>query len=84
MDSYSISRAEQMLEEIKAKRQRMIDCADKHGFTGAETIKVSQELDELINEYQRTFQPLSKPKDDFGNAFIRIFMIWMKSFFVEI
>jgi stage 0 sporulation regulatory protein len=84
LESYSISRAEEMLEEIKAKRERMIEFADKHGFTGEETIKASQELDELINEYQRTFHPLSKPKDDFGNAFIRIFMIWVKSFFVEI
>ncbi|MDP4103549.1 MAG: aspartyl-phosphate phosphatase Spo0E family protein, partial [Bacillota bacterium] len=55
-----------------------------HGFTGEETIKASQELDELINEYQRTFHPLSNQKDDFGSAFIRIFMIWVKSFFVEI
>ena len=84
LDSYSISRAEQMLEEIKAKRERMIDCADKHGFTGEETIKASQDLDVLINEYQRTFHPLSQQNDDFGSAFIRIFMIWVKSFFVEI
>jgi stage 0 sporulation regulatory protein len=84
LDSYSNSRAEQMLEEIKAKREIMIVCADKYGFTGEETIRTSQELDELINVYQRTFHPLSKPKDDYGNAFFRIFMIWMKSFFVEI
>jgi stage 0 sporulation regulatory protein len=84
LDSYSNRRAEKMLEEIKAKREIMIHYADKHGFTGEETIKASQELDELINEYQRTFQPLSKPKDDFGNDFLQIFLIWVKSFFVEI
>lgn len=83
LGSYISSRAEQMLKEIKAKREIMILCASKHGFTGEETIKASQDLDELINEYQRAFHPLSKQKDDLGYAFIRIFMIWLKSF-VEI
>lgn len=80
---YSNSHAEKMLEEIKAKREIMIDCANKHGFTNEETIRISQELDELINEYQRAFHPSSKPNEDVGYAFIRIFMIWLKSF-VEI
>ncbi|XJZ28297.1 aspartyl-phosphate phosphatase Spo0E family protein [Bacillota bacterium Lsc_1132] len=50
------SRAVKMLEEIKAKRENMIKCASKNGFTNEMTIKLSQELDELINEYQRTFR----------------------------
>jgi stage 0 sporulation regulatory protein len=40
-----------MLEEIKAKREIMIKCANKYGFTNEQTIKYSQELDELINVY---------------------------------
>lgn len=83
MGCYINSRAEQMLEEIKIKREIMIDCATQNGFTNEKTIKVSQELDELINEYQRSFQAKSKPNEDVGYAFIRIFMIWLKSF-VEI
>lgn len=80
---YSNSRAEKMLEEIKVKREIMIDCANKKGFTNDETIRVSQELDELINEYQRIFRPTPKETEDVGYAFFRIFMIWLKSF-VEI
>jgi stage 0 sporulation regulatory protein len=83
LGGYSNSRAERMLDEIKVKREVMVDCAMKNGFTNEKTIKVSQELDELINEYQRSFQVTSKPNEDTGYAFIRIFMIWLKSF-VEI
>lgn len=79
----SQSRAEQMLEEIKVKREIMIECATRNGFTNEKTIKISQELDELINEYQRSFQVEAKPNENVGYAFIRIFMIWLKSF-VEI
>lgn len=54
--SDSNSRAEKMLEEIKAKREVMINCASKNGFTSEMTIQLSQELDELMNEYQRSFR----------------------------
>lgn len=51
--SKSSHRPLQMLEEITAKRDHMIDCAIKLGFTNEKTIELSQELDVLINEYQR-------------------------------
>jgi stage 0 sporulation regulatory protein len=47
------SQVERILEEISYKRELMMDCAIKNGFTCEETIRYSQELDELINTYQR-------------------------------
>jgi stage 0 sporulation regulatory protein len=47
------SQSEVILEEISNKRELMMDCANKNGFTYEETIRYSQELDELINKYQR-------------------------------
>lgn len=45
-----------MLLEISIKRKRMIDCALRKGFTSVETIQYSQELDALLNEYQRLLE----------------------------
>jgi stage 0 sporulation regulatory protein len=47
------SQDERILEEISCKRELMMDCANKNGYTSEETIRYSQELDELINKYQR-------------------------------
>lgn len=68
-----------MLEEIKVKREIMIDSANKNGYTSEETIKYSQELDELINEYQRTIPNSSNSNDDKSLGFIQIIMNWAKS-----
>lgn len=44
---------ENILIEINAQREKMISCALINGFTNELTIKYSQELDVLINEYQQ-------------------------------
>ncbi|MFP3123652.1 aspartyl-phosphate phosphatase Spo0E family protein [Ectobacillus funiculus] len=41
-----------MLEKIEEKRVYMIETALKYGFTAVETVRVSQELDALIDVYQ--------------------------------
>lgn len=41
---------------IKEKREIMIESARIYGFTNEITLKHSQELDVLINEYQRFFR----------------------------
>ena len=42
-----------MLERIiEKKREKMMNLATKYGFHAKETIRCSQELDELINLYQ--------------------------------
>ncbi|QVY63076.1 aspartyl-phosphate phosphatase Spo0E family protein [Cytobacillus gottheilii] len=45
-----------LLNEIQAKREMMIQSADKHGISSEITIRHSQELDKLILEYQYNLQ----------------------------
>jgi stage 0 sporulation regulatory protein len=68
----------EMLNAIKVKRAMMINCANKQGFTSEETIKYSQELDILINEYQKASQQFSRPIEEVKFAFNQMTMIWPK------
>ncbi|WP_144548705.1 aspartyl-phosphate phosphatase Spo0E family protein [Bacillus sp. X1(2014)] len=68
----------EMIEEIKEKRQLMINSANSLGFTSEVTIKYSQELDELINEYQKAMEGSSRPNDEIKLAFKQMIMIWPK------
>ncbi|PLT34434.1 aspartyl-phosphate phosphatase Spo0E family protein [Bacillus sp. V5-8f] len=43
--------AEYILIEIEQKREEMINLAHASGFTSPDTIKASQELDELMNAF---------------------------------
>lgn len=38
-------------ETIEAKRSELIECVKKYGVNANQTIKISQELDILINNY---------------------------------
>jgi stage 0 sporulation regulatory protein len=67
-----------MIEEIKLKRELMINSANTRGFTSEVTIKYSQELDELINKYQKVMEQSSKPNDEIKFAFKQMIMIWPK------
>lgn len=77
MESYNPS---EILKAIKVKRAMMINCANKKGFTSDETIKYSQELDVLINEYQKASQHISRPNEEVKFAFNQMVMIWPKVF----
>nr|MDH3154877.1 aspartyl-phosphate phosphatase Spo0E family protein [Bacillus licheniformis] len=44
---------EALLVSISKKRQMMVEAAEIYGYTGDETIRRSQELDQLIYEYQK-------------------------------
>jgi stage 0 sporulation regulatory protein len=68
-----------MLKEIKAKRESMIDCANKHGFTNEETIRFSQELDEMINEYQKAIGKSPRPNEEVIFAFKQMTLICPKA-----
>jgi stage 0 sporulation regulatory protein len=46
----------EMEEQIKKKREQMIEIAKQYGFTNEKTLKSSQELDNLLNKYQRFFR----------------------------
>ncbi|WP_077617228.1 aspartyl-phosphate phosphatase Spo0E family protein [Bacillus sinesaloumensis] len=39
---------------IELKRRKMTTLANRHGFTAWETVKCSQELDQLLNSYQKS------------------------------
>lgn|GEM_PF-6543283 len=41
---------------IRQKREQMIQSANTYGYTNEITLKHSQELDSLLNEYQRFFR----------------------------
>lgn len=69
---------DEMIEEIKMKRELMINSAYSQGFTSEITLKYSQELDELINEYQKVMEQIQKPNDDIKFAFKQMIMIWPK------
>ncbi|UFU00862.1 aspartyl-phosphate phosphatase Spo0E family protein [Radiobacillus kanasensis] len=43
--------------KIVRKRKRMFQIAEKYGMNSVPTIKISQELDVLINQYQRIKYP---------------------------
>lgn len=70
----------EMLNAIKIKRAMMINCANTKGFTSEETIKYSQELDVLINEYQKASQQFSRPNEEVKFASKQMIMIWPKVF----
>ncbi|MCU9612294.1 aspartyl-phosphate phosphatase Spo0E family protein [Caldibacillus lycopersici] len=59
-------KTERDIEEIKAaiknKRELMIASAKTYGFTSEKTLRYSQELDLLINEYQRFFRKMELEK----------------------
>ncbi|MED1562530.1 hypothetical protein AJ85_12765 [Alkalihalobacillus alcalophilus ATCC 27647 = CGMCC 1.3604] len=38
--------------QIESKRNQMLRLAEKYGFTSDETVRCSQELDELLNTLQ--------------------------------
>jgi stage 0 sporulation regulatory protein len=67
-----------MIEEIKMKRELMINSAYSQGFTSEITLKYSQELDELINEYQKVMEQIQRPNDDIKFALKQMIMIWPK------
>jgi septum formation topological specificity factor MinE len=53
---------EQLLLKIEQKRAELVEIVTKYGFTSASTIKVSQDLDSLLNQYNsgRTEKSLSR------------------------
>ncbi|KOP81869.1 Spo0E family sporulation regulatory protein-aspartic acid phosphatase [Cytobacillus solani] len=53
---------QKILTQIQEKRERMIDSAKKYGYTSEYTIRCSEELDQLIYEYQQQKQNDKKQK----------------------
>jgi len=54
-----------LLVQIQTKKEEMFACAQQTGFNSMETISCSQELDQLIYEYQISMQaPLTNKAKD--------------------
>jgi len=45
--------SEKLLEHIEVLRNKMMTVAIEKGFTSKESIKLSQELDRMLNRYNR-------------------------------
>jgi stage 0 sporulation regulatory protein len=67
-----------MLESIQIKRERMIECGLKKGFTNVETIQYSQELDDLIYEYQCSFLKKTIKKESRKFPMKQLMLVWPK------
>lgn len=65
-----------VLIQIQEKRERMIDSAKKNGFTSEVTIRFSQELDELIYEYQCILKRERVCKEEAKFQYKKILMVW--------
>ncbi|MBU7591833.1 aspartyl-phosphate phosphatase Spo0E family protein [Metabacillus halosaccharovorans] len=51
-----------LLELINNKREEMIETANREGYTSVLAVQCSQDLDKLLNEYQRLLLNEQKPK----------------------
>lgn len=65
-----------ILHQIHEKREKMIISAKKHGYTSADTIKCSQELDKLIYEYQLTIHHTEKIEEEIKFPFQEIILVF--------
>jgi stage 0 sporulation regulatory protein len=64
-----------ILDEIQEKRRKMIETANKKGYTNDDTIRYSQELDQLIYKYQCHTKKTDTKSDDIKIAFRQMMMI---------
>lgn len=51
-------------QEIERLRTKMVDIATSFGYTSEQSIKVSQELDALLNEYQLVVKDKTRMSSD--------------------
>lgn len=68
-----------ILKEINFKREKMIECANEKGFTNEDTIKFSQELDELIYRYQTHNHRPDKKRVAIKSSIINMVMLLQKT-----
>jgi stage 0 sporulation regulatory protein len=67
-----------MLIEIQKKRENMIDLVHKKGLANDDTIKCSQELDQLIYQYQLFFGKTPEKRSE-GKGKIKQMIVWQKT-----
>ncbi|MCM3029168.1 aspartyl-phosphate phosphatase Spo0E family protein [Niallia sp. MER 6] len=70
-------RKQELLLAIQKKREVMIEEAQRSGYTSEETVEYSQELDELIFQYQLHVR-LQKTKMNFVKKSYKSMIVWPK------
>ncbi|MCT2344107.1 aspartyl-phosphate phosphatase Spo0E family protein [Niallia taxi] len=71
------SRKQELLLAIQRKREVMIEEALRTGYTSEETVRYSQELDELIFQYQLHLR-LQKTKMNIVKKSFKSMIVWPK------
>ncbi|KAF0822574.1 aspartyl-phosphate phosphatase Spo0E family protein [Cytobacillus firmus] len=69
----------QLLTEIQHKRVKMIETARKNGMASQDTIRCSQELDQLIFEYQCVIKREKEQKKRMRVSFRQVILSWKKA-----
>ncbi|MEK3855360.1 aspartyl-phosphate phosphatase Spo0E family protein [Cytobacillus sp. FSL H8-0458] len=69
----------QLLTEIQLKREKMIETARKKGMASQETVRCSQELDQLIFEYQCFIKREKEQKKSMRVSFRQMILSWKKA-----
>jgi stage 0 sporulation regulatory protein len=69
---------DKILIAIQEKREVMINSADENGYTDVETIRHSQELDDLIFQYQLASRRSHIKKLEIREPFKQTRIIWPK------
>ncbi|KAB2337296.1 aspartyl-phosphate phosphatase Spo0E family protein [Cytobacillus depressus] len=65
-----------LLLQIQEKRENMINSANKYGYTSETTIRCSQELDQLIYEYQLNIHFKDKQNQETHYPFKKMFLVF--------
>jgi stage 0 sporulation regulatory protein len=69
----------QLLTEIQQKREKMIETSRKNGMASQETIRCSQELDQLIFEYQCFIKREKQQKKSMRVSLRQMILSWKKA-----
>ncbi|MBG9450062.1 aspartyl-phosphate phosphatase Spo0E family protein [Cytobacillus firmus] len=69
----------QLLTEIQQKREKMIETARRNGMASQETVRCSQELDQLIFEYQCFIKREKEQKKSMRVSFREMILSWKKA-----
>ena len=68
-------KCKKILLQIQEKKDKMLKCAKIYGYTSEDTIRCSQELDQLIYEYQLLMLYSEIPEDEGKFPFKKVMLV---------
>ncbi|MDQ0214846.1 hypothetical protein J2S13_001243 [Oikeobacillus pervagus] len=80
---YSIDEKQELLEKIQTKREEMTYYGQRLGLGASETIRCSQELDQLLNKYQAMQQSFFRFVKRNGESRVMSFVIMERKVLTE-